>query len=307
MVEAGQALYQLDDATYRAEYASALASLAKAEAARDTARLNARRFGELVGTGAVSEQDAENADALYKQAEAEVAAARALVASSKVTLDRARITAPISGRIGKSSVTPGALVTENQSEPLATVQQLDPIYVDVTQSASELLQLRRQMREGTLRGAGDMPVRILLEDGARYAHDGRLAFTDVTVDQSTGSYSLRVVVPNPDDLLLPGMYVRAVLDTGVRPEGMLVPQQAIRRDPRGNATALVVGADDTVEQRVVKTTRTIGDQWLVDEGLEPGERVIVEGLQKASPGSRVQVVEAVAATESAAPPAGSAM
>jgi membrane fusion protein, multidrug efflux system len=303
LVKAGQPLYQLDDASYRADYASARAGLTKSEAALVTARLAARRFAQLVKTGAVSEQDAENADAALQQAEADVAAARAALQSARVTLGYARITSPISGRIGKSSVTRGALVTANQQQPLATVQQLDPIYVDLTQSSLELLQLRQQVQQGTLRRATDMPVRILLEDGTRYGQDGRLEFTDVTVDQATGSFALRVVVPNPDNMLLPGMYVRAVLDAGIRPDGILVPQQGISRDPKGNATALVVGKDGTVEQRVVKASRTIGDQWLIDSGLKAGDRVIVEGVQRAQAGARVQVVEAAVASSDAAPSA----
>ncbi|MGQ0836465.1 MAG: efflux RND transporter periplasmic adaptor subunit [Gammaproteobacteria bacterium] len=307
LVRSGQPLYQLDDASYRANYQSAQAGLAKAEAALGTAQLTARRFAELVKTGAVSAQDAENAEAALQQANADVAAAKAALASARVTLGYARITAPISGRIGKSSVTRGALVTANQDEPLSTVQQLDPIYVDLTQSSRELLQLRRQMQAGTVRGTTDMPVQILLEDGSRYSHDGRLQFADVTVDQATGSFSLRVAVPNPDNVLLPGMYVRAVLDTGVRPEGLLVPQQGINRDPKGNATALVVGKDDKVEERVVKASLTIGDKWLIDDGLKPGDRVIVEGLQKVQPGVRVQVVDVSVAAANASAPAKSAM
>ena len=303
IVRKGQALYQLHDDTYRADYQSAQAGVERAEAARVTARLTAKRFGELVKTGAVSAQDAETAEATLRQAEADVTAANAAVQSAAVMLGYARIVAPISGRVGKSSVTQGALVTANQQEPLVTVQQLDPIYIDLAQSSRELLQLRRQIEAGTLKGSKDMPVRILLEDGSRYVHDGQLKFAEFTVDAMTGSYALRVVVPNPDSLLLPGMYVRAVLDTGVRPDGLLVPQQGIPRDPKGNATALVVNQEGTVEQRTVRASRTIGDQWLIDDGLNPGDQVIVEGLQKVQPGARVQVVDvtSVASAKGAAP------
>jgi membrane fusion protein, multidrug efflux system len=303
-VKKGQPLYQLDDATYRADHQSAQAGVERAEAALVTARLTARRFGELVRTGAVSAQDAENADATLRQAEADLTAAKAAVRSAAVTLGYARIDAPISGRVGKSSVTQGALVTANQADPLLTIQQLDPIYVDLAQSSSELLQLRRQIQSGKLKGTTDMPVKIVLEDGSRYSQDGELKFAEFTVDQTTGSSSLRVVVPNPDSLLLPGMYLRAVLDTGIRPDGMLVPQQGITRDPRGNATALVVNEEGTVEQRTVRASHTIGDQWLIDDGLNAGDQVIVEGLQKVQPGARVQVVDvtSVASAEGAEPP-----
>jgi membrane fusion protein (multidrug efflux system) len=290
-VEAGQPLYQLEDATYRADAASARAALARAEATLTAARLTAARTGELAEIDAVSRQEAENATAALRQAEADVGVARAALERSNVTLGYARITSPISGRIGKSTVTRGALVTANQASPLATVQQLDPIHVDLTQSASELLALRKALAGGELESTGEMPVTILLEDGSAYAHEGRLAFSEVTVDPTTGSYSLRVVVDNPDHLLLPGMYVRAVVGSGLREDAVLVPQQGIARDPKGNTTAMVVGKDGTVEVRPVKVSRTVGDQWLVESGLAAGDRVIVEGLQKIQPGMPVQATE----------------
>lgn len=303
-VDAGQALYQLDDATYRANYNSAKASLARAGAALKVARLNANRAEELAKTGVISNQDHENAVAALQQAEADVGVAKAALASSEVVLGYARITTPITGRIGKSSVTKGALVTANQNEALATVQQLDPIYVDLTQSASELLQLRKEIIAGTLTEASDVPVTILLEDGSRYVHPGKMKFADVTVDPTTGSSLLRVVVPNPDNLLLPGMYVRAVVSSGKRRDGLLVPQQGITRDPKGNAIAMVVGEDGKAEPRTVQVSRTIGDQWLVDSGLTAGDRVIVEGLQKVRPGTPVQVSEAEPASTPATNGAG---
>lgn len=293
LVEAGQALYQLDDATYRADYNSARALLSRAQAALEVARMNAERAAELVKTGVISKQDSENAIATLQQAEADVRVAKAALASSKVVLDYARITSPIAGRIGKSSVTRGALVTANQDMQLATVQQLDPVYVDLTQSASELLQLRKELAAGTLTEASDVPVTILLEDGSRYPHSGKMKFADVSVDPTTGSFLLRIVVPNPDSFLLPGMYVRAVVSSGRRQNGLLVPQRGIARDPKGNATAMVVGEDGKVEPRVVQVSRTIGDQWLVDGGLTAGDRVIIEGLQKVQPGIEVQVTEAM--------------
>ncbi|HEY9381031.1 MAG TPA: efflux RND transporter periplasmic adaptor subunit, partial [Burkholderiales bacterium] len=197
----------------------------------------------------------------------------------------------ISGRIGKSSVTQGALVTANQAAALATVQQPDPIYVDLTQSSSELLQLRKELAAGTLKSTKELPVTILLEDGTEYSHPGKLAFSEVTVDPSTGSFMLRVVVPNPDHLLMPGMYVRAELGNGVRQNAILVPQQGIARDPKGNTSAMVVGMDDKVEARAVQVSRAIGDKWLVEGGLLAGDKVIVEGLQKIRPGVLVQATE----------------
>ena len=290
-VEADQPLYQLDDATYRAETDSARAALARAEAAHESARLKARRADELIKIHAISTQDHDNAVAALREAEADIGVAQAALQQTQVRLGYSRVTAPISGRIGKSTVTPGALVTANQAEPLATIQQLDPIHVDLSQSSSELLALRRSLGDGDVRGAKDIPVTILLEDGSRYAHEGKLTFADVSVDPGTGSFALRVVVPNPDHLLLPGMYVRAVVGSGRLEHALLAPQQGITRDPKGNATAMVVGADGKVESRVVDVARTIGDRWLVTAGLQAGDRIIVEGLQKVRPGTVVNPTE----------------
>ena len=287
-VRAGQPLYQLDDATYRAEYASAKAALARAEATLNTARLTARRSAELVAINAVSKQEDENASAALKQAEADVAAAQAALQRASVILGYARITSPITGRIGKSSVTQGALVTANQAAPLATVQQLDPVYVDLAQSSAEFLELRKGISAGRIEGASDLPVKIVLEDGTQHAQDGKLAFSDVTVDPGTGSVALRVVVPNPQNVLLPGMYVRALVGSGVRENALLVPQQGIARDPKGNTTAMVVAQDGTAELRPVRVSWAIDDKWLVEDGLAAGDQVIVEGLQKIQPGAPVQ-------------------
>lgn len=295
LVEAGQPLYQLDDATYRAAYNSARASLARAESAVEVARLNAARATELIKVNAVSEQEHENLIATLRQAEADVGVAEAAMAGYGVELGYARITSPIDGRIGKSTVTQGALVTADQTAPLATVQQLDPIYVDLTQSASELLQLRRALAGGSVRGTEGTPVTILLEDGTPFSHTGELAFADVAVDPSTGSFGLRVVVPNPDHVLMPGMYVRAVVSSAMLEQGLLVPQQGIARDPKGNATAMVVSADGKAEPRAVEVSRTVGDKWLVSSGLAAGDRVIVEGIQKVQPGMPVEVTEAAPA------------
>lgn len=302
LVKAGQPLYQLDDKTYAADAQNAQAALARAEAALNSAQLNARRSAELVKIDAVSKQDDENATATLKQARADVAAGRAQVASTSVVLGRARIVSPITGRIGKSAVTAGALVTANQADALAVVQQTDPVFVDISQSSAELLALRKQIAAGTLSEAST-PVQILLEDGTKYEHDGKLAFSEVTVDQGTGSFLLRVVVPNPDNILMPGMYVRALVGTGVRQNALLVPQQGVTRDPKGNATAMVVNAKGQVEPREVQVSQAIGDKWLVEGGLKAGDKVIVEGLQKIGPGMPVDATEKGAAPAKPAAPA----
>lgn len=295
-VAAGAPLYRLEDDTWRAELARAEAALARARATLDAARLTANRVEELVGTGAVSRQDHDNARAALLQAEADVQVAEAQVRSAQVTLDYTVIKAPIAGYIGKSSVTRGALVTTNQAQPLATIQQFDPMYVDVTQSSSELLELRRAFAEGRLASVADMPVQIRLEDGSVHEHEGTLEFSELTVDPSTGSFSLRVTVPNPDHLLLPGMYVRAVLPNAVREQALLVPQRAVQRDPRGNTSVFVVTGADQVEARAVRLSRTLGEDWLVESGVLAGERVIVAGLQKVAPGMTVRPVPAGGAT-----------
>ncbi|WP_091636334.1 efflux RND transporter periplasmic adaptor subunit [Lysobacter sp. cf310] len=304
LVRAGQPLYQLDDKTYAADLETAKATLARGEAALSSARLNAQRSSDLVKIDAVSKQDDETAVATLKQSQADVASGRAAVQSAGVILGRARITSPISGRIGKSTVTQGALVTANQADALAVVQQLDPVHVDISQSSAELLALRKQIAAGTLTEA-DTPVTILLEDGSKYPLQGKLAFSEVTVDEGTGSFLLRVVVPNPDNLLMPGMYVRALIGTGVRQNALLVPQQGINRDPKGNATAMVVNAKGQVEPREVQVGQAIGDKWLVESGLKAGDKVIVEGLQKIGPGMPVDATEkgAAAAKPAAAPAA----
>jgi membrane fusion protein (multidrug efflux system) len=292
LVKVGQPLYEIDDSIYRAQYNSALATLQKAKATQDAARQTASRAAEMVKIDAVSAQDNDNAVAAQRQAEADVAAAQAAVDSSAVNLAYAHIVSPITGNIGKSSVTQGALVTAEQTTALATVQQLDPIYVDVNQSSGEWLQLKQEIDAGRVQaGAAGAPTKITLENGSTYAQEGKLQFSDVTVDPTTGNFLLRVIVPNPSQVLMPGMYVRAVVGEGTMPKGLLAPQRGVTRDPRGGATALVVDKDNKVEARTVKVSRTIGDQWLVDSGLNSGDRVIVEGVQKVKPGMPVQPVE----------------
>ncbi|MGC2459866.1 MAG: efflux RND transporter periplasmic adaptor subunit [Steroidobacteraceae bacterium] len=313
-VKAGEPLYEIDDAIYRAQYNNARATLQKARATQAAARLTANRAAELVKIDAVSAQDNDNAIAALGQAEADVAAAQAAVDSSAVNLAFAHIVSPISGRIGKSSVTQGALVTADQTAAMATVQQLDPVYVDVNQSSGEWLQLKQEIEAGRVQaGAAGAPTKIVLENGVTYAAEAKLQFADVTVDPTTGNFLLRAIVANPDHVLMPGMYVRAVVGEGVLPQGLLAPQRGVTRDAKGGATALVVGRDDKVEARDVRVSRTIGDQWLVENGLAAGDRVIVAGLQKVRPGMAVKAVEATpevlageAGTAETVDPAGSA-
>ena len=300
-VRAGEVLYDLDDSVYRADAASAKANLLKAQALEHAARLAANRSNQLARAAIVSVQDDERTVAALGQAEADVAAAQAAVTSSAINLGYAHIVAPIGGRIGKSMVTQGALVSAQQTSPLATIQQLDPIYVEVNQSSNDWLQLKHDIDAGRVQSDhGRAPTQIVLEDGTAYAQAGKFQFADVTVDPTTGNLLMRAIVPNPDLLLLPGMYVRAVLNEGILTQGLLVPQIGITRDPRGNASALIVNKDGKVEVRRVSVSRTLGDQWLVDAGLVEGDRLIVDGLQKAQPDMAVQAVEQTAAVADAA-------
>jgi membrane fusion protein (multidrug efflux system) len=287
-VRAGQPLYQIDPATYRASLNSAAAGLAQAQAANTSAKLKADRYKDLVAIHAVSHQDNDDAQAAAQSAAANVQAQRAAVEQARINLGYTRVLAPISGRIGKSSVTPGALVTASQATALATVQNLDRVYVDVTQSASDLLKLRRDMAAGTLGGPSSAQVQLILEDGSTYPIPGTLAFSDITVDPGTGSIGLRAVFPNPNGSLLPGLYVRARMSKGIATAGMLIPQAAVSRDPKGQATVFVVGAGGKAELRPITVSQTVGDKWLVTGGLKPGDRVIVEGLQKVRPGGAVK-------------------
>jgi membrane fusion protein (multidrug efflux system) len=289
-IKAGEALYQIDPATYQAAYASAKAALAKSEANVFTLRQKAERYKELVAINAVSRQEYDDATAGLKQAEADIEVGKAAVDTARINLAYTKIVAPISGRIGRSAVTPGALVTANQASALATVQQLDPVYVDVTQSSADLLRLKRSLASGEIKNKDAAPVKLLLEDGSSYPLEGILKFSEVTVDQSTGSITLRAQFPNPNYLLLPGMFVRSIVQEGVKEQGMLVPQRGVTRDTAGNAVALVAGENDVVERRTLKTERAVGDSWLVTDGLKVGDRVIVEGIQRIRPGATVKVV-----------------
>jgi len=291
-VKAGEVLYQIDPATYQAAYASAKATLARAEANVTSSRYRAERYKELVAIKAVSQQESDDATAALKQAEADIEAGKAAVETARINLAHTRITAPIAGRIGRSSVTVGALATAGQGTALTTIQEINPIYVDVTQSSASLLRLQRSMASGTLKKdrANSAKVKLILEDGTPYPLEGTLQFRDVTVDPTTGSFILRVVFPNPTGVLLPGMYVRAILEEGINDQAILVPLQSVSRDPKGNPVALIVDAEGKVQQRTLTTDRTIGNKWLVSSGLAVGDRVIVEGMQKVKPGAPVKVV-----------------
>ncbi|MFJ5359258.1 efflux RND transporter periplasmic adaptor subunit [Pectobacterium sp. CHL-2024] len=291
-VKAGASLYQIDPATYQASYNSAKGSLAQAQAQAEIARLTVNRYKPLLGTNYVSKQDYDQAVATSRQADAAVQAAKAAVDTAQINLAYTKVNSPIEGRVGKSTVTEGALVATGQATALTTVQQLDPIYVDVTQSSNDFLQLKKELENGTLKQSeGKANVRLLLENGTEYTEAGTLEFSDVTVDETTGSITLRAIFPNPQHNLLPGMFVRARLDSGVNPTALLVPQQGVSRDPRGQATAMVVGEGDKVEPRTLKTSKAVGDKWLVTEGLKAGDRVIVTGLQKIRPGAQVKTKE----------------
>jgi len=305
-VKAGQVLYQIDPAPYQAVRDQAKAALATAEAELATAEANlpatrsrAERYKELAAIHAVGQQDYDDASAALRQAEATVAARRASVEVNRAALESARINlsytpikSPISGRIGISNVTVGAMATAYQPTPLAVIQQLDPIYVDVVQSSAAVLALRRHLESGRLKPDGSLQtkVKLVLEDQTRYPREGTLQFRDVTVDPTTGSVTLRMVFPNPNQVLLPGMFVRAIAEEGVSEQAILVPQQGVTRDPKGNPIALVVGNDGKVEQRMLQLDRAMGDKWLVTSGLAAGDRVIVEGTQRVRPGDPVRAV-----------------
>ena len=291
-VKIGQVLYQIDPAPFQASLDHAQAALAKAEANVPAIRLKMQRYRELLTDKAVSQQDYDDIAATLKQVEAEVVYGKAAVESARINLGYTRVTAPISGRIGRSSVTDGALVTAHQPTALATIQQLDPIYADVPQSTTELLRLRRRLAEGSLdqNGRNQQNVKLILEDNNVYSREGTLQFRDVTVDPSTGSVILRAVFPNPEGVLLPGMFVRAVVKEGINEQAILIPQQTVSRDPKGNPSVLLVDAAGKIQQRPLTLDRAISDQWLVASGLTAGERVVVEGMQKARPGSSVKVI-----------------
>jgi membrane fusion protein (multidrug efflux system) len=290
-VKAGQALFRIDPAPFQATFDNAKAALSRSEANLSAISLRADRVRELLADKAVSRQDYDDAAAALKQTEADIQYWKAMVETARINLGYTSVTAPISGRIGKSNVTEGALVAAYQPVALATIQQLNPMYVDVPQSTTELLRLRHRLEEGRLHnGKIKNNVRLLLEDNTKYPLDGTLQFRDVTVDPTTGSVILRVVFPNHNGILLPGMFVRAVVEEGVNERALLIPQQAVSRTPKGDPFALIVDAGGKVQQRMLILDRAIGDAWLVSSGLAQGDRVIVEGIQKVKPGAPVKVV-----------------
>ncbi|WP_404302640.1 efflux RND transporter periplasmic adaptor subunit [Alicycliphilus denitrificans] len=295
MVQRGQALYQLDDRSLRAALASAEAALAKAEASARTLEATARRNAELVKIDAISRQAHDESQAAAAQSRADVGVARANLETARINLRYSRIEAPIAGRTSLSSVTPGALVTANQASALTTIVQLDPMYVDFTQSSTELLQLRRDWEAGRYQkvDGNQARVRIRLDDGSDYPHEGRLQFAGMIVNDTTGTVTLRAVLPNPGGVLMPGMYVQALLPTGLASDALLIPQQAVSRDLTGRANVLIVNSDDVIEKRPVELARALGSRWLVDSGLKAGERLVVDGFQRVKPGDKVspQVVD----------------
>lgn len=299
-VKEGQTLYQIDPAPFQAALDNARASLARAQANLPPTRLRVQRYREVLADKAVSQQDYDDAVAALRQAEAEIKFWRAQVKTASINLGYTSIIAPIPGRIGKSNVTEGAVVTAYQSSPLATIQQLDPIYLDVPQSTVDLLKLKQRLKEGRLHfhGTGQDRVKLILEDGTAYPLEGTLQFQDVTVDPSTGTVILRMIFPNPHDILLPGMFVRTVIKEGVNEHAMLIPQQAVSRTPRGEPFVLVVGSNGTAILKMITIDRAIGNRWLVTSGIAPGDRVIREGLQFVRPGMPVKVVS----SDSSPPP-----
>ncbi|MEZ7276109.1 efflux RND transporter periplasmic adaptor subunit [Pseudoalteromonas sp. 68 DY56-GL68] len=293
-VEKGQALYQIDPSTFEAQVATSKAAITKAEASIANAKAKSERYKELLNIKAVSQQDYDEADAAYKGAKADLLTAQAQLKTAEINLNYSKVLAPISGQIGKSDVTAGALVSANQATALATITQLDPIFVDLTQSSSELTRLKKAIATGQLDkdAVQHSKVELKMEDGTTYAHKGTLKFSEVTVDPSTGSVTLRAEFPNPEKLLLPGMYVRAVVVEGVKNDAILAPQRGVSRNTKGEPTAMVVSKDNKVEPRILKTDRTVGANWLVTEGLQSGDKLIVEGLQKIRPGAPVNPMPA---------------
>jgi membrane fusion protein (multidrug efflux system) len=296
-VKQGQSLYQIDPAPFQAQYASAQAAVAQAKAAQTTAKLKAERYAELVKINAVSKQDNDDAQAALAQADASVASANAALQTAGINLQYTKVIAPISGVISKSSVTPGALVTASQATELAKIQNIDQIYLDINQSVNDVMALQRAAASGTVGEANTADVELILQDGTVYPLKGKLQFSGVSVDEATGTVTLRALFPNPNRTLLPGMFAKARIVSGVVNNGILVPQPAVTRDPKGNALVMVVTKDNKAAVRPIQVAQTVGDKWLVTGGLQPGERVIVEGLQKVQPDAPVKPAVMGAAAE----------
>ena len=287
-VKAGDLLYEIDPATYQAALDSAVASLARAEASVPNAQAKVDRYRDLIRQNAISKQDNDDANAALAQAQADVASAKASLDTARINLAYTRVTAPISGRVDRSTLTPGALVTANQTTALTTIRQLHPINVDVIQSSTNLLKFRSAIADGRLKLSGpNVAVKLKLDTGTEYAQSGKLEFAEANIDETTGTFTVRAEFPNPDRLLLPGMFVRAVIQEGIAENSFLVPQRAVGRNTKGEATAKFVGADGKVEERVLVTARSVGNSWLVDQGVKDGERVIVEGAQLVRAGQTV--------------------
>lgn len=286
-VKAGESLYSIDDSTYKANVYSAEAELERATAALAASSSTYKRYQKLVKTNAISQEQYDTADANYKQGLASVAQAKANLNNARINLAYTKVASPISGRIGQSNVTPGALVTANQGNALATVQQLDPINVDIVQSSTEMLRLKQQLASGALDKAANANVSLILEDGSNYKHIGQLKFTELSVNETTGSVIIRAQFPNPEGLLLPGMFVRTQLSVGIDPQAILVPQKGVTRNPKGQGVVMVVNSDNKVEAKIVTTGGVINNQWVITSGLAAGDKVIVEGLQKIRPGAPV--------------------
>lgn len=298
-VKEGQALYQIDPAVYEAAVASAKAELQRAQAVLYQTRLTANRYAQLVKTNAISKQNNDDAQAAYKQAQAAVAAAQAGLKNAQINLDYTTVRSPITGRIGRSLVTPGALLSAHQTQNMAVVQTLDPIYVDVTQSSKEILSLKKDIAAGKLKTKGGaIPVTLIMEDGSKYPQTGELTLSEVSVDPSTGTITLRAEFPNPDNILLPGMFVRTELPQGTMEKALLVPQRAVMRESNGTPYVYVVD-DGKIAIRRLVTHRTQAQDWIVEDGLKPGEKVVIEGLQRIRPGVPVQVVPTMAEQEQA--------
>ena len=293
-VKEGDVLYQIDPAPYQATLDSATATLARAEASQESARLLEERYQQLLKTRAISQQDYDNALAAYQAAKADVAAAKAAITMAEINLGYTKVVSPINGRIGLSEVTEGAYVQQAQATLLATVQQLDPLYVDLTQSSSDIFRLRRAIESGEVQGnnGDETKLTVVLEDGSSYGHQGVLKFSDVSLDPSTSSITIRAILPNPDDELLPGLFVRARIEEGTRPNAILLPQMAITYNQKGEPYCFIVNAENQVEIRDVRIERAVGNQWLIQDGVKAGEKIIVQNLQRIQPGAEVTTIPA---------------
>lgn len=303
-VKAGQVLYEIDPAPFQATVSQQEGALANAQATVNSTRALAERYKALLAHNGVSKQEYDNAQAAYGQAQAQVRVQSALLQTARINLQNTRVTAPIAGYTSRSAVTPGALVSAAQPTPLLTISQLDPIYVDISQSTTEIMRLRQALAAGKLSrdAQGGQRVTLMLEDGSTYPREGRIQLTEVTVDPSSSSVTLRAKFPNPDGLLLPGMFVRTVVTEGSTPDGLLVPQSAVKRDRRGNPLARVVNAEDKLEERPLVIARSAGSNWLISEGLKAGDRLVLEGAQNAQPGAKVKIVDVPPASTSSKPP-----